>query len=269
MIAALFAAPLIPIFLMRIDLPRLNLYDRAQSYVVHPLSELVTNAFQGVGHIWSRYLYLVDTQRNNEALKQEIAGLKNEILGFEEVRIENERLRQLTSLPEFPKFDGVTARIIGQDLSSESLGFLINAGEAQGLKPRMPVITADGVVGTIERVFAHSALFTSVQDPAHDVDGLSVRTRARMIVEGKGKPLVARLKYLDRAEDVRVGDEILTSGLDGVFPKGLRIGLIVKVDRPRTGILQEALLRPSVDLGRLEEVVVLRRSEEALGAAAR
>jgi rod shape-determining protein MreC len=150
------------------------------------------------------------------------------------------------------------AKIIGQDSSSESLGFFLNVGERDGVQPRMPVVTASGIVGSILRVYPSSSLFVAVADPAHNVDGIVNRSRARFVVEGLGHALRGRLKYLDRSEDVRVGDLVLTSGLDGVFPKGHPIGTIVRVKKPRSGVAQEAELRPIVDLGRLEEVVVLQ-----------
>jgi rod shape-determining protein MreC len=259
LIVVLFLLPFASLLFTRIQMPRLNLYEKIHAFFVHPVSEGATNAVDGIGVLWSRYLSLVGTSRENEVLRKENADLKQKILSFEETERENERLKKLLSIPSLESFDGVAGRIIGQDAAFESLGFYLNLGSEQGVRERMPVVTADGVVGTILRVYRHSSVFLALLDPAHDLDGVVVRSRARLIVEGKGKPLLARLKYLDRSEDVRVGDEVLTSGLDGVFPKGLRIGFVVKVDRPRAGVTQDAELRPAVDLGRLEEVVVLRR----------
>ena len=119
------------------------------------------------------------------------------------------------------------------------------------------MVSSLGVVGRVSEVFSHSSRVVSIVDPSHDVDGIIARSRARFIVEGRGKPLIARLKYLDRSEDVRVGDQVLTSGLDNVYPKGWPIGNVVRVERQRTGVSQEAEVRPLVDIGRLEEVVVL------------
>jgi len=104
-------------------------------------------------------------------------------------------------------------------------------------------------------------MFIALHDPSHNVDGIVTRSRARFMVEGGGRGLLGRLKYLDRSEDVRVGDLVITSGLDGVFPKGLKIGNIIRVSRPRAGVTQEADLRSAVDLGTLEEVMVLKFSD--------
>lgn len=263
----LFCLPLVPIAFFRVRLPRLNIYERLNAGIVLPVTEALRNAGAGIGVLWTRYLHLIEVSRQNEKLAKENDELKNQILALEESKVENLRLKKLLEIPELNQSPHVVAKVIGQDTSFENLGFFINAGEAQGLAPRMPVINAQGIVGTITRVFKNSASFVTLLDPTHDVDGVIVRSRARLMIEGKGKPLVARLKYLDRSEDVRVGDTVITSGLDGVFPKGLLIGNIVKADKPQAGVLQEAELRAAFELGTLEEVIVLKNQQNSVLAA--
>jgi rod shape-determining protein MreC len=255
---ALLFSPLIPLLIMKAPpLPRLHLYDKVQSFVVHPTAEGLHNARRGTGVLFDRYLRLVDVQLTNEKLRAENDELRSQILTMEEIEAENERLKKILSMPVIPKAQHVTAQIIGQDSNPESLGFFINVGAHAGVKVRMPVISANGIVGTVLRVYPYSSLFIALQDPSHAVDGTIRRSRARFIVQGQGKPLTGQLKYLDRAEDVRVGDAVITSGLDGVFPRGLSVGTIVRVHRPKSGIMQSAEVRASADLGSLEEVMIL------------
>ncbi len=255
---ALLLSPLIPLLIMKAPpIPRLHLYDKVQSFLVHPTAEGLHNARRGTGVLFDRYLSLVDVQIHNEKLKAENEDLRAQVLELEEIQSENERLKKILNMPIVPKSRFVTAQLIGQDSSPESLGYFINVGSNVGVKARMPVISSAGVVGTIVRVYPYYSLFASIQDPSHAVDGTIRRSRARFIVQGQGKPLIGQLKYLDRAEDVRVGDSVVTSGLDGVFPRGLKIGSIVKVHRPKSGIMQRAEVRASADIGRLEEVMVL------------
>jgi rod shape-determining protein MreC len=237
--------------------PRLHLYDRLQSYMVHPIAEGLHNARRGSGVVFDRYIHLVDVQVENERLKKENEELRSNILSLQEVQMENQRLKQSLSMPILSKSTFVTAQILGQDSNPESLGFFINVGSNHGVKPRMPVVSYNGILGTITRVYPNSSMFIALQDPSHAVDGTIRRSRARFIVQGQGKPLVGHLKYLDRAEDVRVGDTVITSGLDGVFPRGLKVGSIVKVSRPKSGITQSAEVRASADLGQIEEVMVI------------
>lgn len=254
----LFLAPLVPLLLLRVTLPKIHVYDTLSSWVVQPVAETTSNLVGGVRVVWDRYVSVVNAKSENERLLREVSELKQKIVGFEELQRENSRLSKALKLEPVAGHEYVAARVIGQDLSQESQAFFINAGASQGLEPRMAVVTVDGVVGTIKKVFSHTSVFVAASDPTHDLDAYVSRSRARFIVEGRGEPLVGRLKYLDRAEDVMVGDEILSSGLDGVFPKGLLLGWVVRVEKPKTGVTQSAELRMSVDLGRLEEVMVVR-----------
>jgi rod shape-determining protein MreC len=260
--AALFLSPVIPLILIKApDLPRLRVYDRLQSWIVHPIAELMSHASRGAIYLWDNYVDLVGKSKENEELRREVEALNAQLLEMSELKSENERLRQILSMPELPELETVGAQIIGEDPSGESLSFFINVGSKHGIKERMAVISPEGVVGTITRVFSSYSMLKAVQDTSHTVDGLIPRSRAQFIVEGKGSFLTGRLKYLDRSADVRVGDLVLTSGLDRVFPKGLKIGYIIKVDRPHTGVTQSAELRPSVDLSYLEEVLVVTRQK--------
>lgn len=264
-ITFLFILPSLPLALSRYSMPRLHLNENLSSYVVHPLANLMHSVFRGISVLSDRYLFLVSVSEHNEELVKENLELKQQLLALDETRQENTRLKRVFDMPETMEIKKVMGRIIGQSASPEHFGFFINVGKDRGLKPRMPVISAEGIVGTVIEVYPRSALFVSIVDPSHDVDGLVVRSRARTIVEGRGSPLLGRLKYLDRSEDVRVGDLVVSSGLDGVFPKGMAIGNVVSISRPQSGIVQEAMLRPAVDVGKLEEVLILMQEPSLNG----
>jgi rod shape-determining protein MreC len=257
----LFLAPLVPLFLLKITLPRINFVEKISSWVVHPLSELTLSASGGVSVLWKRYLALVGVQSENEELRKKIGELESQILSLEQLKTENQRLSELLSIPDFIQGPRLGAKIVGQDSSSESISFVINVGSDQGIKFKMPVITNQGIVGSISRVFSGYSTVKTIVDPSHDLDGTIVRTRSRFIVEGKSRGgLTGKLKFLDRADDVRVGDEIVSSGIDGVFPKGLLIGHVISLKKPRHGVTQEAEVRSSVDFGKLEEVLVVLKT---------
>lgn len=247
-----------PLVLIKVTLPRIHIAEKVSSWVVHPLSEFIVGATSGVQVLWKKYVYLVDTQAQNLDLKKSVEDLKQQILSLEQFKTENDRLRNLLNMPELVQGPRIAAKIVGQDSTSESISFVINVGQEHGIVAKMPVITAEGVVGTVSRVFRGYSTVTAIIDPSHDIDGVILRTRSRFIVEGKARSgLTGRLKYLDRSEDVKVGDEVVTSGIDGVFPKGMLIGHVIYVKRPKFGVAQEAELRTSVDFGKLEEVLVI------------
>lgn len=267
-VVSLFLVPVLPLFLFRTEMPRLHLMDRLDSYVVHPIARLFRGTVGGVDHVWHSYIALVNAAEQNEILLRENQELKNQIVTSKEIESENLRLRELIGMPVPDQFQKVIASVIGQDTSVERTGFFINAGSNQGLRERLPVVSPNGIVGTIMRVYPDSSLFVALDDATHVADGVVARSRSRIIVEGAGAPLIGQLKYLDRSEDVRVGDDVFTSGLDGVFPKGLLVGTVISVNRPIAGVLQKAEIRTAVDLGKIEDVVVLIPQTSRIPASA-
>ena len=153
----------------------------------------------------------------------------------------------------------VAAEVIGQDPSSWFKSVTINKGEGDGVKRGMAVISPDGVVGQILKAAPHYATVLLVTDYNSAIDSIVQKTRARAIVEGSGENR-CQLKYLLRTDEVNVGDVIVTSGLGGNFPKGLLIGEIRRVEKKGRGVFQYADLMPSVDLTKLEEVLVITES---------
>lgn len=256
----LFLLPLIPLYYDEIPFPKLHLYEKFNHYISEPLSSLSSLSRHGIQHLWNRYISLIDVEKENEHLMKKLAESRKKIVELEENENENERLQKLLHLQEKLPYKTLTARIIGYDPLKERLSFFINVGSSDGIEDNMPVVVSEGVVGTIAKVYPNSSLVTSILNPNHSVDGRVKRTRSRLIVEGLGESLLAELKYLDRAEDIRVGDTVLTSGLDPVFPKGLVIGTIVELKRPRIGVTQMANLRASADIGKLEEISVILKT---------
>jgi rod shape-determining protein MreC len=132
----------------------------------------------------------------------------------------------------------------------------IDKGEKQGLRKGMAVISPEGVVGQILKTSPDYATVLLITDYNSGIDAIVQRTRAKGIVEGK-EGNRCQLKYLLRTEDVEPGDVVITSGLDGKFPKGLMVGEIQEIDKRHFGVFQYAELVPKVDLARLEEVFVI------------
>ncbi len=227
--------------------------------VCSPFQRASASLIQTVQRTFEQYFLLVNVQRENEILKQRIAELQKENTHREEALLANERLRKLLQFQEKISTPTIAAEVIGQDSSSWFKSLTINKGEASGVRKGMAVITADGIVGQILKTGRHYATVLLITDYNSAVDSIVQKTRARAIVEGKGETR-CQLKYLLRSEEVSVGDIILTSGLSGNFPKGLLIGEVRKVEKKGHSIFQYAELVPSVDLTKLEEVLVVAES---------
>jgi rod shape-determining protein MreC len=168
-------------------------------------------------------------------------------------------LKRLLQFREKISASAIAAEVIGQDPSSWFKSVTINKGEKDGVKKGMAVISPEGVIGQILKTSPSHSTVLLITDYNSAIDSIIQRTRAKAIVEGKAENR-CQLKYLLRSEDVIVGDIVVTSGLGGNFPKGLMVGEIRKVDRKEHGIFQYAELVPSVDLTKLEEILIISES---------
>ena len=221
-------------------------FQKGASYVI----KKVKGVFQG-------YLFLVDLQRENERLKKRMADLQRENDQMKEAVLAQGRLRRLLEFRETLSSTVIAAEVVGRDPSSWFKSVTINKGEKDGIRKGMAVISPEGVIGQILKTAPSHSVVLLATDYNSAIDSFVHRTRAKAIVEGGGENR-CQLKYLLRAEDVVVGDRVVTSGLSGYFPKGLMMGEIRKVDKKGHGIFQYAELVPSVDFTRLEEVLIIK-----------
>ena len=221
-------------------------FQRATSAV----GDAISGTWRAVGDIFQAHA-------ENAALRARIRVLEERLDRVEEVERENGRLRTLLDFRQTLQGDVLTARIIGRDATGLSRTLTIDRGEADGLARGAAVLAPEGVVGQVFLMSAHAARVLLIADHNSGVDALVQRTRARGIVQGTVDGSCA-LKYVKRTEDVHVGDDLVTSGLDGIFPKGLPIGRVTAVDKRGQGLFQSAEVVPRVDFDRLEEVLVTR-----------
>ncbi len=223
---------------------------------LRPLQGAVAVGWGVVTRAWRTYIDLVDVRAENEILRRRVAELEHQNLRIAEILETDRRLAELLKFRTNFLGDAQAAMVIARDPFPAFGTVTISKGEADGVRKGMAVVSPQGVVGRILTTSAHSARVLLITDHNSGVDALVQRTRARGIVEGSldGR---CSMKYLKREEDVTVGDRIITSGLDGVFPKGLLIGEVTHVTRGTRGLLQVAEIRPAARLETLEEVLVL------------
>jgi rod shape-determining protein MreC len=190
-------------------------------------------------------------------LRARVETLSAENARLTEATLENERLRTLLDFREHLQGDVLTARVIGRDATGLSRTLTVDRGEQDGIARGAAVLAPGGVVGQVFMVSPHAARVLLLTDHNSGIDGLVQRTRARGIVEGTIEGGCG-LKFVKRTEDIQVGDLVVTSGIDGIFPKGLPIGKVSNVDKRGQGLFQYADVAPRVDPSRLEEVLVTR-----------
>lgn len=226
-----------------------------------PMQSAVTQAYAGIRASWNRYLDLVGRHEDNERLRQQVATLEQQSVRITELERENQRL---SGLLEFrSKIEGVaySARVIGRDPLPWLRTLTLDRGARDGIRRGMAVLAPQGAVGQINQVSHTASRVLVLTDSNSGIDALIQRSRARGIVQG-GVDAGCSMKYLRRTEDVSIGDRVITSGLDSIFPKGVVVGTVVEVQLRDRGLLQAAVIEPSAPLDQLEEVLIVDPSAQ-------
>ncbi len=203
------------------------------------------------------YLFLVGTERENQRLQQELDRLRTENAITNELLIENERLREALNFKKFQPPSSIMAQVIGKMQSPASNTITINKGSDDGIRKDMAVITASGVAGRIHTVLPGTANVILLTDPRSTLAVRVERNREEGLLEGKLADCA--LKYVSYYADIQEGDLLITSGLDGIYPKGLSVARVVKVKKHEATAFQTVVARPTVSLSRIEEVLVLTK----------
>jgi rod shape-determining protein MreC len=224
--------------------------------VAAPVQNVLNASVKSVSDAWSRYLFLVGIEEENKNLKKKINDLKAQLILYQEGYLEAERLRTLLALKDDYKFKFVAARVIGREQVALSKTVLINKGTAHGLNAGMPVLAGSGLVGRVMDVSWHAAKVLLLIDESSNIDVIVQRNRIQGIIRGAGFRGYV-LKYISKTQDVEEGDVIVSSGISGVFPKGLMIGEVNHIDKQEAGLFLKINVAPSIDFSKLEEVLVL------------
>lgn len=202
------------------------------------------------------YFLNVDATRKNVILQKQIDEQEKRIFEFREMELENQRLKALLQFGTTEESTQIMAQVVAWDASSDMRVLRINKGLKDGIKDQSIVVTAKGLVGYIYRISDHFADVLTILDSNNHVDVLVERTRSYGIVEGH-RSNTCVMKYLIRTDPVILNDVVLTSGLGNIYPKGVSVGKITRIEKESYGISQYVEITPSVDFEKLEEVIVV------------
>ncbi len=253
----------VPFFFLRASVRRpedMNSVDRALMTVAAPLEYVAAVLARAVSRVVSGYVYLLDVKEDNNRLVFENARLRARARELESAEAENRRLRRLLGLREVIPEETVSAVVVAKDTTEYfRVAHVVLDSPATGLRENMPVVTLDGTVGTVLRVAGDKVDVQLTVDSGFGVDVVVERTGARGFVRGTGnrKRYEVRVEYVQRTDEVDVGDLLLTSGVGCRFPKGLPVARVTRVARREFGIYQEVEAEPTVDYSRLEEVLIV------------
>jgi rod shape-determining protein MreC len=216
----------------------------------------VTNATAGA---WMSFHDLSQAERENQRLRQELAQARAQILQLSENGTENAQLRELLDLQRRIPYRSIAASVIAASPGTSSV-ITIDKGSRSGLTTDRPVITPDGILGKIVAVFSHTAQVLMITDRASGVGALLDKNGTEGVLKGDGDGL-CRLDYILNENQVAVGELVVTSGLDQIYPKGLLVGRVANV---RKGdVYKTIIVRPAAALDRLENVLVILQTSES------
>jgi rod shape-determining protein MreC len=262
--AVLLAAFLLMTVQVRHDRAVVSFVRQAVLFTVSPFIKLTAVTVGGVNHVWQNYVDLRGLRQENLRLQREAVLLQRRIDQLEEQVLETQRLQGLLAMREAWRAEFVAARVVGKDATNWFKTILIDRGSRAGMRRNLPVVGPDGLVGRIVEVTPSTSKVQLITDPLSAAGVLMQRTRVTGIVIGN-LDAGLRVRYLPLLADVVVGDQVVTSGMGGVFPKGIPVGRVTAVERKSGALFQEAVLQPKVDLSRLEEVVILMNWERREG----
>ncbi len=212
---------------------------------------------RSVGGAWRHYVDLTEVSRENEKLKREVSELKSRIHGIMIHERENARLRKLLNLKSGYQFQAMASRVIGEDVLGYYQSIFIDRGLEDGVKKDMPLAVYEGLVGRVIMSSGSMSQALLIIDPASSVDCRVARSRDRAVLTGSMDGACI-LRFIEKDSNIRAGDSIVTSGLDGIFPKGLSVGTVQVIRKSSSGLFLEARVAPSVDFSKIEEVLVIR-----------
>ncbi len=235
-------------------------FERAVLTLTEPLQNGIDRTCAGVVALWDNYLWLIDTRQQNVVTIKANRELRARLLAVKEVGLENQRLKKLLDFVEADPRKVLPALVVAEDASSWARTIIIDKGGRHAVQEGAPVVVAEGVVGRVIKVAANSSRVLLVTDASSSIAGLVQRTRTRGVVRGNGRSL--SLEFALRNDLVEEQDLVITSGMGGVFPKGLIVGEVSSVQRNEFGLFQQIELSPVVDFSRLEEVLVLLEPEK-------
>ena len=202
------------------------------------------------------YFDLVGVRQQNVRLARQLTQLESLQRSMVELQAENRHLADLLELRDALRASAIAANVIGSDATGLSRTLMLSEGEQQGLQRGMAVISTNGVVGKLIAVSQDAARVLLISDHNSALDAFDQRSRARGIIAGVVEDGLT-MKYVDRSEDIKSDDMIVTSGMDGIFPRGLLVGTVARVSQEGPGLFLNVEVKAAVNFRELEQVMIL------------
>lgn len=230
------------------------------SYTVTPVQSVVLGVQDSIKGVWTDYFLLIGVKEENDGLRKTMYQLVEENRRLREEVRQGERLRELIEFKSGLPYTTAGASIVGYNMERWTRTIVIDKGASDGIGKDHAVIATAGVVGRITEVNGESSRVLLSTDLRSNIDVIIERSRVKGVVEGNGTDGLV-MKYVRQVDDIKVGDQVVTSGLSGIFPKGIMVGEVTKVENSNDNFFKHVEVRTIVDMGSLEEVLVLKERE--------
>ncbi|MHB8170639.1 MAG: rod shape-determining protein MreC [Thermincolia bacterium] len=262
-VGAIFAGIFTVIVTTGKDRPNLTVPERILKDVMAPFQQGLMTITQKGHAAWETVFSWGEVQDENALLKNQVQDLRERVNQLEEMQLENLRLREALSYRDSKKSEMQleAASVIAREPRNWFRSIIINKGSSDGIVKNMSVVTSQGLVGHVTAVSANTASVLLILDNTSAVGSLVMIQMNRIpgVLEGYDSSGYLKLKYLNRDANVRNNQKVITSGMGGIFPKGLPIGKVIDVKFASDGLQKFAIVKPFVDFDRLEEVFVIKQ----------
>jgi rod shape-determining protein MreC len=249
---------ILQVILLAVQIKRDSQGRLLRVWTVGAVSPFERAGAKGIGNIrgtWSHYFALQNTSRENEQLRRENDELKMQLNQLQSKAAESDRLAALLNFRQSQRnVPMLAARVIGTSADTASQTVYLDRGERDGIRRNMGVITPDGVVGKVIESYRDTAQVLLLTDKDSGVGAMLADSRIQSPVGGTGEPLLS-MKYIPTDDTVTMGEHVITSGMDRIFPRDLPVGVVTEIKTGRP--FQQVRVRPAANLQRLEEVIVL------------
>ncbi|MGB7136901.1 MAG: rod shape-determining protein MreC, partial [Acidobacteriaceae bacterium] len=233
--------------------------------IVTPPERLLRATGGGIGGLWTNYIDLIHVRQQNKALKAQLDNVRLEEESLAEDARQGQRLQSLLGFQEKYVYKTVAAQVVGSSGTEQSQVLLIDKGSEDGIRPDMPVITPDGIVGKTRDVFGHTSQVLEISDQTSGAGVILEKTRIRGVLRGNswGQPEIVNVSPDER---IQHGEPVLTSGGDAIYPRGLAVGTVDRIVPDPDGTLVSVLIKPAANLARLDEVLVITSTGDQMPA---
>ncbi|MBI5327975.1 MAG: rod shape-determining protein MreC [Deltaproteobacteria bacterium] len=231
------------------------------SVISTPFQYGIASAIKGIRSVWTSYIYLINVNRENVSLKNDVDELKQENNQLKEALFLNNRLKELLAFKQEVAAPSVAANVIGIESSGWIRTVTLNKGLSDEIRRDMAIVTPLGIAGRVIDVQPTTSTALLVTDPRCTIDVVVQRTRTKGIAEGNGTDRLT-LKYVRHEDDIQIGDILISSGLGGIFQQGRIVGEVVRIEKGEDNFFMNIEIKPGADLKKLEEVLIVTTDKD-------